>query len=139
LKKILQQTSWAGWQHSGDKWSEAVSDPLPFTGLESYQTWWWTHLTKKLPLRFLTMHGAVSKEITEIIWICNVWFVSVLSWFVFCSRLLFVDNFWSQLATIWHFWLAPKTHSVYMCTWYLQQTKSSNCHLMVFNKLSPFC
>lgn len=36
------------------------------------------------------------------------WFVSVLSWFVFCSRLLFVDNFWSQLATIWHFWLAPK-------------------------------
>ena len=24
-----------------------------------------------------------------------------------------------------------------MCTWYLQQTKSSNCHLMVFNKLSP--
>jgi hypothetical protein len=26
----------------------------------------------KLPLRSLTMHGAVSKEITEIIWICNV-------------------------------------------------------------------
>ena len=24
-----------------------------------------------------------------------------------------------------------------MCTWYLQQAKSSNCHLMVFNKLSP--
>ena len=43
LENILQQTSWAGWQHSGDKWSEAVLDPLPFTGLESYQTLW-THI-----------------------------------------------------------------------------------------------
>jgi hypothetical protein len=31
-----------------------------------------SNLTKMLPLRSLTMHGAVSKEITEIIWICNV-------------------------------------------------------------------
>ena len=43
-KKILQQTSWTGWQHPDDKWSEAVLDPLPFSGLESYQTWWWTHI-----------------------------------------------------------------------------------------------
>jgi hypothetical protein len=31
-----------------------------------------SNLTKMLPLRFLTMQGAVSIEITEIIWICNV-------------------------------------------------------------------
>jgi hypothetical protein len=31
-----------------------------------------SYLTKQLPLRSLTMQGAVSKEITEIIWICNV-------------------------------------------------------------------
>jgi hypothetical protein len=31
-----------------------------------------SNLTKKLPLRSLTMQGAVSIEITEIIWICNV-------------------------------------------------------------------
>ena len=31
-----------------------------------------SNLTKKLPLRSLTMQGAVSKEITEILWICNV-------------------------------------------------------------------
>jgi hypothetical protein len=43
-KTIIQQTSWAGWQHPDDKWSEAVLDPLPFTGLESYQTWWWTRI-----------------------------------------------------------------------------------------------
>ena len=30
-----------------------------------------SNLTKKLPLRSLTMQGAVSIEITEIIWICN--------------------------------------------------------------------
>jgi hypothetical protein len=36
-----------------------------------------SNLAKKLPLRSLTMHGAVSKEITEIIWIleriCSDW------------------------------------------------------------------
>jgi hypothetical protein len=31
-----------------------------------------SNITKKLPLRSLTMQGAVSIEITEIIWICNV-------------------------------------------------------------------
>ena len=31
-----------------------------------------SNLTKKLPLRSLTMQGVVSIEITEIIWICNV-------------------------------------------------------------------
>jgi hypothetical protein len=31
-----------------------------------------SNLTKKLPLRPLTMQGAVPIEITEIIWICNV-------------------------------------------------------------------
>ena len=31
-----------------------------------------SNLTKNLPLRSLTMQGAVSIEITEIIWICNV-------------------------------------------------------------------
>ena len=31
-----------------------------------------SNLTKKLPLRSLTMQGTVSIEITEIIWICNV-------------------------------------------------------------------
>lgn len=31
-----------------------------------------SNLTKKLPLRSLTMQAAVSKEITEIKWICNV-------------------------------------------------------------------
>jgi hypothetical protein len=31
-----------------------------------------SNLTKKLTLRSLTMQGAVSIEITEIIWICNV-------------------------------------------------------------------
>ena len=31
-----------------------------------------SNLTKKLLLRSLTMQGAVSIEITEIIWICNV-------------------------------------------------------------------
>jgi hypothetical protein len=31
-----------------------------------------SNLTKMLPLRSLTMQGAVSIEITEIIWICNV-------------------------------------------------------------------
>jgi hypothetical protein len=31
-----------------------------------------SNLAKKLPLRSLTMQGAVSIEITEIIWICNV-------------------------------------------------------------------
>jgi hypothetical protein len=30
-----------------------------------------SNLTKKLPLRSLTMQGAVSIEIIEIIWICN--------------------------------------------------------------------
>jgi hypothetical protein len=30
-----------------------------------------SNLTKKLPLRSLTMQGAVSIKITEIIWICN--------------------------------------------------------------------
>jgi hypothetical protein len=30
-----------------------------------------SNLTKKLPLRSITMQGAVSIEITEIIWICN--------------------------------------------------------------------
>ena len=43
-KTILQQTSWAGWQHPDDKRSEAVLDPLPFSGLESYHIWWWTHI-----------------------------------------------------------------------------------------------
>jgi hypothetical protein len=42
IRKNIQQTSWAGLQHPDDKCSEAVLDPLPFTGLESYQTWWWT-------------------------------------------------------------------------------------------------
>jgi hypothetical protein len=46
-KTILQQTSWAGWQHPDDKWSEAVLDPLPFSGLESYQTWWWSTETNQ--------------------------------------------------------------------------------------------
>jgi hypothetical protein len=36
-KQIIQQASWAGWQHPDDKWSEAVLDPLPFSGLESLQ------------------------------------------------------------------------------------------------------
>jgi hypothetical protein len=31
-----------------------------------------SNLITKLPLRSLTMQGAVSIEITEIIWICNV-------------------------------------------------------------------
>jgi hypothetical protein len=47
----IQQTSWTGWQHPDDKWSEAVLDPLPFSGLESYQTWWWTHIGLWGPLQ----------------------------------------------------------------------------------------
>jgi hypothetical protein len=35
LEKNIQQTSWTRLQHPDDKWSEAVLDPLPFTGLES--------------------------------------------------------------------------------------------------------
>jgi hypothetical protein len=31
-----------------------------------------SNLTKKLPLRSLTIQGAVSIKITEIIWYCNV-------------------------------------------------------------------
>jgi hypothetical protein len=88
-----------------------------------------SNLTKKLPLRSLTMQGAVSMEITEIIWIwpfritrvhfrlfgslccscafvifCVIsvgccWFVSVLPWFIFCPRLLFFYNQGSKTAS----------------------------------------
>ena len=36
-----------------------------------------SNLTKKLPLRSLTMQGAVSIEITEIIWICKGIFLQI--------------------------------------------------------------
>ena len=107
LEKILQQTSWAGWQHSDDKWSEAVLDPLFFTGLESYQTWWWTHIyvyCNRQELLTLPDHPGFTSDSSGVrvvhvrLWIFCVisvgccWFVSVLPWFISCPRLLFFHN-----------------------------------------------
>jgi hypothetical protein len=46
--------------------------PWAFQALLKLENKFYSRHQKMLPLRSLTMQGAVSIEITEIIWICNV-------------------------------------------------------------------
>jgi hypothetical protein len=55
-----ESTKWISWKEFAQTGPEKVCDKVIINKL------------KKLPLRSLTMQGAVSIEITEIIWICNV-------------------------------------------------------------------
>ena len=101
-KKIYSRHHELVWQHPYDKWSEAVLDPLPFIGFESYQTWWWTHTigrncllfrTTRVHFRFIgSSYCSCAFVIFSVISVGCCWFVSVLPWFVFSPRLLFVDN-----------------------------------------------
>jgi hypothetical protein len=57
-----ESTKWISWKEFAQTGPEKVCDKVINL----------SNLTKQLPLRSLTMQGAVSIEITEIIWICNV-------------------------------------------------------------------
>jgi hypothetical protein len=65
-----------------------------------------SNLTKMLPLRSLTMQGAVSIEITEIIWICNVFFkVNYLKFSLKFVNYYFITNFFCIFVRLDKFWI----------------------------------
>jgi hypothetical protein len=95
-KKILQQTSWAGWQHPDDMiWGcfrsfallrIRVLQPLKKTKVTLQRRVMiqnLPNLTKKLPLRSLTMQGAVSIEITLLyLWFHLFLFTASCDWYI---------------------------------------------------------